>query len=577
MKQVKTWNVQRALSLLFVMFLSVAAMAQITVNGHVKDAAGEDVIGATVRIVGEQGGTVTDYEGRFTLKCKQGASLQVSFVGYQTQTVAAAPTLEIVMQDDAAGLENVVVIGYGQQKKGKLTGSVSSVDVSQITKGVSASINGLLDGSIAGLHVTPTSGQPGAGTSLRIRGGSSVQGGNEPLYVIDGFPIYNQSISSGVFNIKETGSQMGSPTHETIDPLSMLNPADIESISVLKDASATAIYGSRGANGVIIITTKKGKRNDQALISYDGNIGWQKINKKIDVLNAREFSELKNAAMYDDNPPGGRFQYKSQEEINSLGNGVDWQDEAYRNAVITNHQLSVSGGNDKIRYAVSGGYYKQDGILRNTGFDRFSGRINLDSKLTKRLTVGITANVSYSKTQTPPSGLVYSLLQSPATASIYEEDGSYVYLNPFETVWTNPIAVLNGIENKSKDLRVIATGFGEYEFIKNLKLKVLWGTDFDRQKDYAYIPSSLYEGSSDNGNASLASLDHTSWLNENTLTYSFELNKVHKFDVLAGFTQQEYRYEILRAGSSNFVSDAYTYNSIESGSVISGSVAKVRG
>ncbi len=551
------------------------ALAQNVITGRVIDAkTGEPLIGASVIVKTDRQGVATDADGNFNLTTKKEfpLTLHLDFVGYRGLDLDVydnSEPVEIKLQENYRFTDEIVVIGYGQQKKGDLVGSVSSVDVAEITKGVSASINGLLEGSVAGLQVTPTSGQPGAGTSLRIRGGSSVQGGNEPLYVIDGFPIYNQSNSSGVFNIKETGSQMGSPTHETIDPLSMLNPADIESISVLKDASATAIYGSRGANGVIIITTKKGKRNDRAQISYDGSIGWQKLNKKFDVLNATEFAQLKNDAMYDDNPQGGKYQYKSQEEINSLGNGVDWQDEAYRNALITNHQLSVSGGNDKIRYAVSGGYYKQDGILRNTGFDRFSGRINLDSKLTKKLTVGITANVSYSKTQTPPSGLVYSLLQSPATASIYEEDGSYVYLNPFETVWTNPIAALNSIENKSKNLRVIATGFGEYEFIKNLKLKVLLGADFDRQKDYAYIPSYLYEGSSDKGNASLATLDHTSWLNENTLTYSFELNKVHKFDVLAGFTQQEYRYEILRAGATNFVSDAYTYNSIGSGSVIS--------
>lgn len=565
-----------AITVIALLFCPITTNAQ-TLKGIVVDSrTNEPIIGAVVSVKtsnGLSGGASTDVSGRFSLALKSvPTTIVASYTGYNNEEISIYEVtddeIQIDLTENFNALQGVVVVGYGTQKRENLTGSIAAVNVEELKKGIGASVNGLLDGAIAGLQVTPTSGQPGAGSTLRIRGGSSVQGGNEPLYVIDGFPIYNQSSSSGVFNIKETGSQMGSPAHETTDPLSMLNPADIESVSILKDASATAIYGSRGANGVIIITTKSGKNSDRAIISYEGSIGWQKLNKKIDVLNARDFSELKNAAMYDDNPQGGKFQYKTQEQINSYGEGIDWQDEAYRNAIITNHQLSISGGNEKTRYAVSGGYYKQDGILKQTGFDRFSGRLNLNSKLSSKLTAGFNANASYGTTLTPPSGLVYSLLQAPSTASIYETDGSYVYQNPFETVWSNPIAALNEIENKSRDFRLIASGFGEYEFIENLKLKVLLGADFDSQKDYAYIPSTLYEGSSDKGNATVASLDHTSWLNENTLSYSFAIKDVHKFDILAGFTQQEYRFEILRAGSSNYVSDASSYNSLGSGSVV---------
>ena len=276
---------KRLLVATFVAIGPLLAFAQNVITGRVIDAkTGEPLIGASVIVKTDRQGVATDVDGNFSLTTKKEfpLTLHLDFIGYRGLDLDVydnSEPVEIKLQENYRFTEEIVVIGYGQQKKGDLSGSVSSVDVAEITKGVSASVNGLLEGSVAGLQVTPTSGQPGAGTSLRIRGGSSVQGGNEPLYVIDGFPIYNQSNSSGVFNIKETGSQMGSPTHETIDPLSMLNPADIESISVLKDASATAIYGSRGANGVIIITTKKGKRNDRAQISYDGSIGWQKLNK----------------------------------------------------------------------------------------------------------------------------------------------------------------------------------------------------------------------------------------------------------------------------------------------------------
>lgn len=358
------------------------ALAQNVINGRVTDATtGDPLIGASVIVKTDRQGVVTDVNGNFSLSTKKDfpLTLHLDFIGYRGLDVDVydnSEPIEIRLQENYRFTEEVVVIGYGQQKRGDLSGSVSSVDVSQITKGVSASFNGLLNGSTPGLQATPTSGQPGAGVSIRIRGGSSVEGGNEPLYVIDDFPIYNDRLSG------------------TNDPLSAINPGDIESITVLKDASATAIYGSRGANGVVIIKTKRAKTDEAIKVTYDGSIGWQSLRKKYDVLNAREFAELYNDALYDGKPDAGRYQYLSQEEINTLGDGTDWQDAAYRNAVITNHQISVSGGSKKTRFIVSGNYYKQDGILLNTGFDRFSGRVNLDTKISNRLNVGFNLNVS---------------------------------------------------------------------------------------------------------------------------------------------------------------------------------------
>ena len=535
-----------------------AAYAQNVITGRVIDAqTGDPLIGASVIVKTDKQGVITDADGKFSLSTKKEfpLTLHLDFVGYRGLDVDVydnSEAIEIQLQEKYRFTDEVVVIGYGQKKRSDLAGSVASIDVGEITKGVGASFNGLLEGATPGLQVTPINGQPGAGVSLRIRGGSSVQGGNEPLYVIDGFPIYNDRLSG------------------TNDPLSSINPGDIESITVLKDASATAIYGSRGANGVVIITTKKAKTSEQASVTYEGSIGWQSLRKKYEVLNGREFAELRNDALYDGNPAGGHFQYLTQEQIDAIGDGTDWQDEGYRNAIVTNHQVSVAGGTEKTHYLVSGNYYKQDGILLNTGFDRFSGRINLDSKITKRLNVGVNLTASKTNTKSGPSNATFALLQAPATATVYEADGSYTFQNnPFNLNLSNPIASINEQINKQRNYRVLGTAFGEYEFIKNLKIKVLGGVDITAGKNYTYTPSSLYEGSGSKGSASIRHTDVSSWLNENTLSYSITLKKLHHLDFLAGFTQQETNTESTSSSSSNFVTDASTYNDLGSGSVVS--------
>lgn len=546
---------------------TISSLAQ-TLKGKVVDSRTEEpIIGAVVSVKNDKGnstGAVTDIDGNFELKVKSfPTTLVASYTGYNKEEVDVYEVTDDVIQinltEDFNGLNEVVVIGYGQQKKEDLSGSVATLKASDVPV-ANASVNGMLEGKISGLQVTPTSGQPGAGISLRIRGGSSVQGGNEPLYVIDGYPIYNENIKSGVFTSDHFA------VHETTDPLSTLNPGDIESITVLKDASATAIYGSRGANGVVIITTKRGKSGEKAQISYDGSVGFQKLRKKFDVLDAKGFASLRNDARYDSNPSGGKYQYLSQEEIDALGAGTDWQDLAYHTGLTTNHQLSVSGGTDKTHYAVSGGYYNQDGILRNTGFNRFSGRINLDSKVSKNFLVGVNVSASKTTTKTPPNAVVYALLETPPTATAYDADGSLTFQNPFELTYSNPLATLLEETNKSRTYRLLGTAYGEYEFIKNLKLRVQFGADVSSSKDYQYIPSTLYEGAANGGRATLGHVDDRSWVNENTLTYSTTINKVHNLDFLLGFTQQENKYEVDRAGSYGFVSDALTYNSLQSGS-----------
>ncbi len=546
---------KRTILLLFPLLLSSSILAQDLIRGDVKDDSGSPLPSATVLIKGTKVYTTSDIDGKFNIVAGKQLpfTLQISSVGFKTQEVEiyelAEEPLEVLLQNDNL-LDEVVVVGYGVQKKSELTGAIASVLESVLQQPVS-SVDRALQGAVPGVQVTPTSGQPGGGVSIRIRGGSSIQGGNEPLYVVDGYPIYNSS------------STAGSITGAEVNPLSSINPSDIESIDVLKDASATAIYGSRGANGVIIITTKRGK-SDQMNVSYDFSYGVQNLRKKIDVLNAPEFAELRNDALYDTNPAGGQFQYLSQEQIDQLGEGTAWQDEAFQSAPTQNHQLSLLGGTDKVRYAVSGGYFQQEGIIRNTDFERLSGRINLDVNATEKLALGTTLTASRTNAYVAPNGIVTALLTMPPTATIYDPDGSYTLRNPFENIISNPIAALNEQVNETFTNRLLGTVFAEYEILKGLQLKVSLGTDIYDTKETSFIPSSIYEGSVTSGQAGIGVLNSSSWLNENTLTYSKEFGK-HSLNVLGGFTQQEYNSDVVRAGSQNYVSDDLTFNSLQSG------------
>ena len=555
-----------AVALIVSLFLCTLGISAQTLKGTILDArTHEPIIGAVVSVkTGKtlSGGTSTDINGNFTLAVKSvPATIVASYTGYNNEEIniyeITEDEIQIELTENFNALQGVVVVGYGTQKKSDLAGAVSSVKLDDVKGTNAASLDGLLNGKSAGVQVTPTSGQPGGGMSIRVRGGSSVQGGNEPLYVIDGFPVYNSSATAGVLS--------GSVTN----PLASINPGDIESINILKDASATAIYGSRGANGVVIITTKQGKAGERAKITYEGSVGVQSLRKKIDVLDAQNFARLRNESLYDQNPSKGRNQYLSDSEINALGHGTDWQDEAFRSALVQNHNLSVSGGTEKTHYAVSVNWLNQDGIIINTDFSRISGRLNLDSQLSKVLKLGINATVGKNSANVAPSGVVGALLLMPPTATVYEDDGSYTLRNPFENIFSNPISTLNQTTNKTRNYKFLGTGYADFTLLQGLNLKIQFGADVDAGKEYSYVPSTTYEGSSVQGNASLGSVTKESWLNENTLTYTKDWNDRHHLDALVGFTQQTTRVETQASGSSGFVTDLTKYNNLASGSVIS--------
>ncbi|HEY5509026.1 MAG TPA: SusC/RagA family TonB-linked outer membrane protein, partial [Paludibacter sp.] len=542
---------------LFALFTTLSAYSQqIEIKGNILEESTKlSVIGATVKLKGQKGGTVSDAKGDFSLKVKSlPVTLVVSNIGSKNQEIDVyeSEPITIYLAEDQNRLSSVVVVGYGTQKRSDFTGSLSSIPTE--LKGLPVtSADRLIQGAVSGAQVTQSSGQPGCGVSIRVRGGTSINAGNEPLYVIDGFPVYNGDASV------DAGVTSGS----SINPLSSINPADIESIDVLKDASSTAIYGSRGANGVILVTTKAGKKGN-ASVTYDAYYGIQRIAKKIGVLNASQWGALKNDAIKDTgkNPP-----LYSQSQLDSLGEGTDWQAAAFRDAPVQSHTISISSGTDKTRILFSGNYFSQDGIIINTGFDRYSGKLNLDQELSKKFKIGVNLNGSVTHADVAPTSTIPNILSMVPVVAVRDANGKYTSNSSYGSTVANPIATLTEAINATNTTRFLLNGFGEYKIIEGLSAKVSLGTDIINNKQNKYTPSTLYE-SSPGGNASIGLLSTLNWLNENTLNYKKTFGGKHTIDALVGNTQQHSRTEAFIASGSNFVSDAFTYNNIGSGTVL---------
>ena len=408
MKQVKFRFPVRMLALLCGLLLSASAFAQqITVNGHVKDATGEPVIGATVS-VGGKGVAVTDFDGNFTVKADKGAQLVVSYIGFQNVSVAAAPQVTVTMKDDAKVLDQVVVIGYGRAKKDDLTGSVSAMKPDDLSKGITNNASDMLVGKIAGVDVQTSGGTPGAGAQIRIRGGASMSASNDPLYVIDGLQIDNTT-SKGMSNI-----------------LAMINPNDIESFTVLKDASSAAIYGSRGSNGVIIITTKKGRAGQAPMFSYNADLTVSTIQKKYDVLNAAEYKSLISSI--------------DGLDASKLGNAdTDWQDQIFRTAVSAHQSFSVQGGLKNMPYRVSLGYDIDNGIVMTSWMRRFNGSVNLSPRFFKdHLVFNINAKYMYEKNRYADAGsAIGAALSMDPTRPVRDDGEDYQFMGGYFQ-WLTP-------------------------------------------------------------------------------------------------------------------------------------------
>lgn len=395
-KQVKFPNALRTATLSAGLFLSASAFAQqVVVKGNVVDETGEPVIGASVKVVGGTLGTVTDIDGNFTLNADKKSTIEVTYIGYEPVKMQAGKNLTIHLKNTSSTLNEVVVIGYGAVKKSDLTGSVTALKPDSKNKGLVVNAQDMLSGKVAGVNVTSNSGEPGVGTQIRIRGGSSLNASNDPLIVIDGVPMDNNKVGN-------TGSNL----------LSTINPQDIESFNVLKDASATAIYGSRGSNGVIIITTKKGHKGQKPEVSYSGSVSVSQKKKTYDMMNGDQYRAYVKSLFNEDD-----------DAVKALGTAnTDWQDLIYRTAVSHDHNITVSGSaGNFLPYRVSVGYTSQQGILKNSDYNRYTAAVNLNpSLLNNHLNLNLNAKGMFSKAKKADTGAIGNAVSFDPTQSPYD-------------------------------------------------------------------------------------------------------------------------------------------------------------
>jgi TonB-linked SusC/RagA family outer membrane protein len=559
------------LLLIYALWIQLASAQQTTqplinstLHGTVLDAATKRPLpGATLAINGTTHSVSADANGKFSFITGQKFpyTLTITFIGYVKQEVVAnGSPITIYLKEDINQLNDVVVVGYGTQKKSDVTGSIGSVPKNILAQPV-ATFDNLLQGSVSGVAVTQNSGQPGSTANIRIRGGNSISFGNAPLYVIDGFIIYNNNDNA---NVGSNGT--------SVNALSTINPNDIESIEVLKDASATAIYGSHGANGVVIITTKRGKKGTSN-INFNTYYGTQRVAKKLDLLNGAQWEGLVN----DINLSDGVAKTFSASQIAAVGAGSDWQNSALRSAPILNDELTISGGDERSRYLISGDYFNQQGTITNTGFKRYSARVNYEKNVTDKFKISTNLfgsqsieNKLYGSAYNSINfGSAYSslLLTSPI-AAIYNASGTYNTTNPYNTTPTNPLQDITATTNKTTLNRILGNVAGEYKFGSDLVLKVTGGVDLlNTAQDY-YAPSftgspaGASNGYATSGYASIGAGNSLSWLNENTLTYNHTFNDSHFLNVLAGYTTQYSKNESSVASAQKFPNDLTSYHNL---------------
>jgi TonB-dependent starch-binding outer membrane protein SusC len=533
-----------------------------SVSGRVSDRTGSPMPGVTVLIKGTTNGAITDMNGNYSFaSVPPNATLVFSFVGMLSQEVAVGNqvTINITMQEAAIGIEEVVAIGYGTVKKSDLTGAVSSVKTGELQQTPITSIDQGLIGRASGVQVTQTSGMPGSIASIRVRGSSSIQGGNEPLYVIDGFPVYSGE------GFGETGGKA------KMSGLATINPNDIESIEILKDAAATAIYGARAANGVVLITTKSGKKG-QDIISFETYFGVMTVAKKLEVMDAQQYAALVNEAYSNDNLT---VPYNAQKlaEIAKLGKGTDWQDEVFKNGQTQNYQLTFSGGDEKTSYAISGNFSDQQGIIINSDFQRYSTRLNLDRKINEFVNVGTHFTASQTITNAVPTdtggegGVVTGAMKFNPILPVYSnpETGEYTQINTPGTLVPNPVATALEQVFNNATTRILGDIYSEIRFLDDFRFKVTFGTDVFYNKSNQYTPTTIYQS---NGKATGTVRVNRSinWLNENTLNWSKTFNN-HSLNALAGFTMQQNNSEYVMASSSDFVNNIMQFNNLGAGAI----------
>ncbi|MDF1550508.1 MAG: SusC/RagA family TonB-linked outer membrane protein, partial [Bacteroidales bacterium] len=532
---------KKGIVLLFFVCLQIGLFAQnIQVTGSVTESNGSPLPGVNISIVGTTKGTITSLEGTYSIDVPSNGKLEFKFIGYTSQIIDVnnQSVINIVLEEDAKALEEVVVVGYGTMKRTDLTGSLVSVSDEAISQTVSTSIDQALQGRAAGVQVMANSGTPGGSSSVRIRGISSLNGSNEPIYVIDGV-IIDGSTESGNTNA-----------------LSSINPADIASVDVLKDASATAIYGSRAANGVILITTKKGAEG-KATITYDGYIGWQEMPKKLSLLNLREYALHKNKRT----ELGIVMPDNNFIRADLLGEGTDWQEELFTKALMTNHNLSVSGGNENTAYALGAGYLDQDGIAIGSGFERLNLRGNFDSKINNFLKSGISFAFHNSKQKTTVSdeSLIRIALTQTPNVAVRDAEGSFDGPDTDLYVQSNPVGLAMLKDNSNEKIGIRANTYLEATIIEGMTFKTDVSLNYGSDNTYKFTPSYTFGALENTQRIGERSKSYNKfWSVRNILNYNKVIFDVHSINVMLGQEAQKSEWEYLYGYRAGYLTNGAT-------------------
>ena len=563
------------ISIVFALAIVLTQASATPIKGRVADAAtGEAIIGASI-IYNNKVGAITDLEGRFHLDIVSYPSdINISYVGYQSLQVKVGERDSVVnirLHEDSHQLNDVVVVGYGTQKRTQLTGSVATISSEKIDIFPAPTLDAALGGIVTGVDITQN-GQPGSGSTIRIRGGNSVNASNNPLYVIDGF-IYQVDASSqktGIGNLEST-----------LDPLSFINPSDIDRIEVLKDVSATAIYGSRGANGVIIISTKKGNRQETQ-VRYKATVSFSSPSKKLEMLNATEWARMEKDYF------GNRGGY-TDEQIAQLGAGTDWQSEVLRTGVSQIHELSISGGNEKTRFLISGNYTDQQGIVLNSDFQRYNLRANIDHQLSEAFQVSLSSTVGKTKqhalSTTQPvnyfsspysagitNSLTYALFMPPVIP-VYAADGGYNYDNPYENAYfklngksANPVSDLENTTAETLTNYALLNASLRYYITEGLTAKVAVGANQTDITQNYFAPSYTALGLNEGGVGSIGHKQNLVTQGELTLDYEHQLGNNHYVSALVGYTIQSTQTNFNLSTTSRYTNEDLGYNNLGDGS-----------
>lgn len=492
----------------------------------------------------------------------------VSYIGFTTKEVPlnGRTKLDIVLEESAAALEEVVVVGYGTQRKSDITGSVASLSRDQMNQTIVTNADQMLQGKIAGVQVTQNSGAPGGATSIRIRGASSLNSSNEPLYVIDGVPM------SGSSQIGGFDWMGGSNGQTTVNPLAAIAPSDIISIDVLKDASACAIYGAAGANGVVLVTTKRGSAG-HTNITYDGYVAWQQTAKRLDMMNLRQYAEYQQQLLQE-----GVLNTNNFDPIYSdpsiLGKGTDWQDEIFRTAFMQNHQVSLSGGNEKTVFAMSGGWMKQEGIIIGSDFTRFNSRFNIDHNFTKWLKIG--GSLAYTRTDETitrndgSDGVIMQAMTMMPSVPVRDFEGNWAGPNTVNGASTwNPVALALMTNNTMLRQKVTGNFYAQADFLKYFTFRAEYAYDYSKNQNKSFIPRYKFGLVSNDINQMMQREDGNNyWMQKDYITYHQQFDEKHDVTVMAGFEASKSSWDGTQIIKKNFTTD-YVHVMGEDGDFVS--------